>query len=56
MTPAGPAPVLQLSSEANEILAAINDALAPRLDGMLAGQMTSLKFEVVQLGAPSTAS
>ena len=38
-------------------MAAINGALAPRLDGlqgqvgMLAGQMTSLKSEVVQLGA-----
>ena len=57
MTPAGPAPVLQLSSEANAIVAAINGALAPRLDGiqgqmeMLAGQVASLKSEVVQLGA-----
>ena len=55
MTPV--APVLQLSSEANAIMAAINAALAPRLDGiqgqmgMLAGQMTSLKSDVVQLSA-----
>ena len=55
MTPV--APGLQLSSEANAIVTAINGALAPRLDGiqgqmeMLAGQMTSLKSDVVQLGA-----
>ena len=52
MTPVAPA--LQLSSEANAIVAAINGALAPRLDGiqgqmgLLAGQMTSLKSDVVQ--------
>ena len=55
MTPA--APGLQLSSEANAIVTAISGALAPRLDGiqgqmgMLAGQLMSLKSEVVQLGA-----
>ena len=50
---------LQLSSEASAIVAAINGALAPRLDGiqgqmgMLAGQMTmtSLKSDVVQLSS-----
>ena len=48
---------LQLSSEENAIVAAINGALAPRLDGiegqmgMLAGQLTSLKSDVVQLSA-----
>ena len=47
-------PPSQLSSEANAIVAAINGALAPRLDGlqgqvgMLAG---SLKTDVVQLSA-----
>ena len=55
MTPV--APGLQLSSEANAIVAAISGALAPRLDGtqeqmgMLAGQMTSLKSDVVRLSA-----
>ena len=55
MTPV--APPLRVSSEANAIVAAIDGALAPRLDGiqgqmeMLAGQRTSLKSEVVQLGA-----
>ena len=50
-------PPLQLSSEANAIVAAINGALAPQLDGiqgqmeMLAGQMTSLKSDAVQLSA-----
>ena len=34
MTPAAPAPVLQLSSEANAIVIAINGALAPRLDAI----------------------
>ena len=48
---------LQLSSEANAIVAAINGTLATRLDGlqvqmgMLAGQMTSLKTDVVQMSA-----
>ena len=51
------APVAQFSSEANAIVAAINVALAPRLDGiqgqmgMLAGHMTSLKPDVGQLSA-----
>ena len=55
MTPVAPA--LELSSEAPAIVAAISGAVAPRLDGiqgqmeMLAGQMTSLKSVVVQLGA-----
>ena len=55
MTPV--APGLQQSSEANAVVAAINGALAPRLGGiqgpmgMLAGQMTSLKCNVVQLSA-----
>ena len=55
MTPV--AAPLQLSSEANAIVAAINGALAPRLDGihgqmeMLAGQVSSLKTDVVQLSA-----
>ena len=55
MTPA--AHVMQLSSEASATVAAINGASAPRLDGiqgqmgLLAGQMTSLKSEVAQLGA-----
>ena len=46
---------LQLSLEANAIVAAVNGALALRLDGiqglmgMLAGQMSSLKTDVVQL-------
>ena len=50
-------PVLQLSAEANAIVAAIHGALAQRLEGsqgrmgMLGGQMTSLKAEVNQLGA-----
>ena len=49
--------VLQLSSEANAFVAAINGALAPRQNGiqgqmgMLAGQMTSLKSDVVQKSA-----
>ena len=53
MTPV--APPLQLSSEANATVAAINGDLAPRLHGlqaqmeMLVGQMTSLKTDVVQL-------
>ena len=44
---------VQLPSEANAIVAAVNGALAPRLDGikgqtvMLAGQMTSLGSDVV---------
>ena len=45
---------MQLSAEAGSSVAAINGTLPPRLDGiqrMLAGQMTSLKSEVVQLGA-----
>ena len=51
------APPLQLSSEANAVVAAINGALAPGLDGiqgqmgMLAGEMTSPKSDVVQLSA-----
>ena len=51
------APGLQLSSEANAIVAAIGGALAPRLDGiqgqmgMVAGQMTSPKSDVVPLSA-----
>ena len=51
MTPVGPG--AQLSSEANAIVAAINGALALRLDGtqgqmeMLVGKMTSLKSDVV---------
>ena len=51
------APPLQLSTEANATVAAINGALAPRFDGiqgqmvMLAGQMTSLKADLVQLSA-----
>ena len=58
MTPV--ASVLQLSFEANAIVAAINGGLTPRLDGiqepreqmgMLAGQMTSLKSDVVQMSA-----
>ena len=49
MTPVAPAPVLQLSSEANAIVAAINGALAPRLDG-IQGQMEMLAGQVTQLG------
>ena len=52
---------IQLSSEANEVVAAIDGgALAPRLDGiqgqmkMLAGQMTS--FEVVSRATGSPGS
>ena len=48
---------MQLSAEAGSVVATINGALALSLDGiqgqmeMLAGQMTSLKSEVMQLGA-----